>query len=248
MEHHILCEKNDVGKVVLLPGDPERCKLISSLLDEPHLIASNREFVTYTGKRNGATISCTSTGVGCPSASIATEELINVGAKYFIRVGTCGSLQEDLGIGELIIVTGAVRGDGTSKEYIPIEYPALASFRVVKALVESAEKLNINYHLGIVRTHDAFYTESPFAHENYKNKIKIWTESNVLAVENEAASIFVVSSLRKVYAGALLIPAGNLITGVEAKKEDIKDSIRNMIKVALGASGILSKKNQNEDF
>ncbi|RKX53589.1 MAG: uridine phosphorylase [Thermotoga sp.] len=241
MEHHILCKKNDIGKVVLLPGDPGRCKFIMDLMDESHLVSSNREFTTYTGKKDGVTVSCTSTGIGCPSASIAAEELINIGAKYLIRVGTCGSLQKDIGIGELIIVSGAVRGDGTSKEYVPIEYPAVASFEVVKALVEAAEAFNIKFHLGIVRTHDAFYIESPFAHGNYKERIKVWTDSNVLAVENESAAIFIVSSLRKVKAGALLVPAGNLITGIEASKEDVHTSIVNMIRVALKASKFLIK-------
>lgn len=240
LQPHIQGKEGDVGKVVLLPGDSQRCKLIANLLDNARLVASNREFVTYTGKKNGIIISCTSTGIGCPSASIAVEELINIGAKVFIRVGTCGALQENICPGDLIIVTAAVRGDGTSEEYVPIEFPAVADFEVVKVLIQAAKELNIPYKLGIIRTHDAFYVESPYAGGNYKERVKAWAERRVLAVENESATIFVISSLRGVKAGTILTSAGNLITGAKVSQRDIQDSIENMCRVSIKASEKIS--------
>jgi uridine phosphorylase len=240
LQPHIQCKEGDVGKVVLLPGDSQRCKLIANLLDNAQLVASNREFVTYTGENNGIIISCTSTGIGCPSTSIAVEELINIGAKVLIRVGTCGAFQKDIYSGDLIIVTAAVRGDGTSEEYVPIEFPAVADFEVVKVLIQAAKELNIPYKLGIIRTHDAFYVESPYARGNYKERVKAWAERRVLAVENESATIFVISSLRGVKAGTILTSAGNLVTGAKVSQRDIQDSIENMCRVSIKASEKIS--------
>lgn len=237
VQHHIKCKPGDIGKTVLLPGDPGRAKLIASYFEDARPIAENREFHTFTGRVDGVTVSTISTGVGAPSASITVEEAINIGARNLIRVGTCGALQEDIVPGELIIATAAVRGDGTTPEYIPLSYPAVADFTLLRALVDAAEELGIDYRLGIVRTHDAFYIESPFAHGDYRQRIKVWSDSKVLAVENEAAAIFVVSSLRGCAGAALLVPAGNLVTGREIKSPDeIEKGIDAMIRVALRAA------------
>ncbi|MCR4402997.1 MAG: nucleoside phosphorylase [Firmicutes bacterium] len=237
VQHHIRCKPGDIGRTVLLPGDPARAKVIAGYLEDARHVAANREFYTYTGRVDGVTVSTISTGVGAPSASIAVEEAINVGARNLIRVGTCGALQADIAPGQLIIATGAVRGEGTTPEYVPLSYPAVADFTLLRALVDAAEELGIDYRLGIVRTHDAFYIESPFAHGDYRHRIKVWSDSRVLAVENEASAVFVVSSLRGSAGAALLVPAGNLITGHEIKSpSEIENGIDAMIRVALRAA------------
>ena len=144
-QYHIGLKQGDIGEYVILPGDPKRCEKIAAYFDNAELIADRREFTTYTGYLNGVKVSVTSTGIGGPSAAIALEELVKVGGKYFIRVGTCGGM--DLGVksGDLVIATGAVRMEGTSKEYAPIEFPAVADYDIVTSLIQGAKKLNLPY-------------------------------------------------------------------------------------------------------
>ena len=125
-QYHIGLKEGDAGKYVILPGDPKRCVKIAQYLDDAKLVADRREFVTYTGYLDGEKVSVTSTGIGGPSASIAMEELVKVGAEVFIRVGTCGGMSLDVQGGDVVIATGAIRMEGTSKEYAPIEFPAVA--------------------------------------------------------------------------------------------------------------------------
>ena len=150
-QYHIGVGKGEVGRYVILPGDPKRCNLIASYFDNPVFIADSREYVTYTGELDGVKVSVTSTGIGGPSASIAMEELVQCGADTFIRVGTCGGMDIDVLGGDAVIATGAIRFEGTSKEYAPIEFPAVANLDVVNSLVNGAEKLNRRYHAGIVQ-------------------------------------------------------------------------------------------------
>ena len=232
----------DVGKTVLLPGDPGRVQFIASFFDNAKHVATNREYVTYTGEYKGVKISCTSTGIGCPSASIALEELANVGAQNFIRVGTCGALQPEIKPGDIIIATAAVRGDGTSTEYTPIEYPAVADHFVTSALVASAGVLGADFRLGVIRSHDAFYIESPFAHGDWSSRIKKWTEMGVLAVENESSALFVVANYRRVKAGTVLVAAGNLVSGSEAEDRKILEKpLKMAIKIACESATLLEK-------
>ena len=133
-EFHIQTTPEIVGKYVILPGDPGRCEKIAKYFDHAEKVAQNREFVTYTGELDGEKVSVCSTGIGGPSASIAMEELIHCGADTFIRVGTSGGMQPEICGGDLVIVTGAIRMEGTSREYAPIEYPAVAHYDVVEAL------------------------------------------------------------------------------------------------------------------
>ena len=149
-QYHIGVGKGEVGRYVILPGDPKRCKKIAAYLEEPQLIADSREFVTYTGFLDGEKVSVTSTGIGGPSAAIAMEELVACGADTFIRVGTCGGIDINVKSGDLVIGTGAIRMEGTSKEYAPIEYPAIADLEIINALVEAAENLGFPYHTGVV--------------------------------------------------------------------------------------------------
>ena len=188
-QYHIGLKQGDIGEYVILPGDPKRCEKIAAYFDNAELIADRREFTTYTGYLNGVKVSVTSTGIGGPSAAIALEELVKVGGKYFIRVGTCGGM--DLGVksGDLVIATGAVRMEGTSKEYAPIEFPAVADYDIVTSLIQGAKKLNLPYHVGIVECKDSFYGQHnpdlmPVSYE-LNHKWNAWLKLGCLASEME---------------------------------------------------------------
>ena len=156
LQYHLQIRKGDVGRYVILPGDPKRCKKIAAYFENPVLVADSREFVTYTGTLDGVKVSVTSTGIGGPSASIAMEELIQCGADTFIRVGTCGGMALDVEGGDIVVATGAIRAEGTSKEYAPIEFPAVADLTVTNALVQAAKNLGKKWHAGVVQCKDAF--------------------------------------------------------------------------------------------
>jgi len=155
--YHIDCAPGEVGRYVILPGDPGRCEKIAKHFDNPVKIASKREFTTYSGYLDGVKVSVTSTGIGGPSASIAIEELVELGCDTFIRVGTCGGMDPKVRGGDCVVVTGAVRHEGTSREYAPIEFPAVADFAVTTALVKAANLLGYTYHTGVVHNKDSFY-------------------------------------------------------------------------------------------
>ena len=146
-QYHIDMKAGDVGRYVILPGDPKRCKLIAKYFDDAVLVADNREYVTYTGFLEGEKVSVTSTGIGGASTSIAVEELHKIGADTFIRVGTCGGIELDVEAGDLVVATGAIRMEGTSKEYAPIEFPAVADFNIVNELTNACIETNIMLEL-----------------------------------------------------------------------------------------------------
>ncbi len=197
-QYHVGLGPGDVGRYVLLPGDPKRCAKIAKYFDNPRLVADSREFVTYTGTLNGVPVSVTSTGIGGPSASIALEELTNCGADTFIRVGTCGGMQEDVCGGDVVIATGAIRMEGTSREYAPIEYPAVPDFGVTNALVDAARDVGVTYHTGVVECKDSFYGQhQPEKHPvSYEllNKWEAWLRMGCIASEMESAALFVVAA------------------------------------------------------
>ena len=153
-QYHIGMSENDVGRYVLLPGDPARTDKIAQYFDNPQLVAFNREYKTWTGTLNGVKVSVMSTGMGGPSTAIGLEELYKIGADTFIRVGTCGGIDLDVKAGDLVIASGAIRKEGTSREYTPIEFPAVADFHLTSILVKSAQKLDYPYHVGIVECKD----------------------------------------------------------------------------------------------
>lgn len=139
-----------------MPGDPDRVPKIARLWDSAYEVSSHREYKIWTGTLGGTTVSACSTGIGSPAAAIAVEELSRIGADTFIRVGSCGSLVPDLDCGDLAISTAAVRLDGASKQYVGLEYPAVASLDVTSALIEAAEKLGKNYRVGYTVVHRQF--------------------------------------------------------------------------------------------
>ena len=229
-QYHIGLREGDIGEYVILPGDPKRCEKIAAYFDEPKLIADRREFVTYTGFLNGVKVSVTSTGIGGPSASIALEELVKVGGKYFIRVGTCGGISEEPKAGDLIIAMAAVRQEGTTLHYMPVEFPATADFQVTLALKEAAEELKAGYFTGIVQSKDSFYgqhePERMPVHTELLEKWQAWKQAGVLASEMETAALFVASSVLHVQCGAVYLMIWNQAGYKEFKTEDTDLAIR----------------------
>ena len=208
--YHIHCKPGDVGRYVLLPGDPGRTDLIASYFDDAKLVAHNREHKTWTGTLNGVAVSVTSTGMGCPSTAIALEELIKCGADTFIRVGTAGRVCDDAMDESLdgVINTAAVRDEGTTIHYIPVEYPAVADRHVVAALADAAKELGYNFAEGITQSKDAFYCQvepdSAPSEGRLKERWEAWRRGNVMTSEMESAALFVISSIRKCRASSIM--------------------------------------------
>lgn len=212
-QYHTQVGPDDIGKYVILPGDPKRCAKIASYLEHPVLVADSREYTTYTGTLDGVRVSVTSTGIGGPSAAIAIEELSKCGAHTFIRVGTCGGMQEDVCGGDLVIANGAIRMEGTSREYAPIEYPAVPDFSVTNALAASARKLQVRYHVGVVQCKDSFFGQHepevmPVGYE-LQNKWEAWLRMGALASEMESAALFIAGSFLRVRVGSVFLVIAN---------------------------------------
>lgn len=212
-QYHIQLKPGDVGRYVILPGDPKRCEKIAKYFDVAKLVADSREYVTYSGYLDGVKVSVTSTGIGGPSAAIAMEELVRCGADTFIRVGTCGGMQDNVKGGDIIIANGAIRMEGTSKEYAPIEYPAVSDFQVLNALVKAAKELRNPYHVGVVQCKDAFYGQhepetKPVSYE-LMNKWEAWLRCGCLGSEMESAALFIVGSYLRVRVGSTLLVVAN---------------------------------------
>lgn len=207
---HLHIKEGDVGRYVLLPGDPGRCEKIAKYFENPHFVAQNREYVTWTGTLSGEKVSVVSTGIGCPSASIAVEELVDVGADTFIRVGSSGSMQPYVHAGDVAIVTASIRDEGTTSQYLPMAYPAVADIDVICALREAAEKLGQRHHLGVSHSKDSFYgeverTRMPLANE-LAERWHAWVAGGAVCSEMESAALFILSSVyRKRAGGAMLV-------------------------------------------
>ena len=211
--YHIQVAPGEVGRYVILPGDPKRCAKIAKYFDDPVQIADSREYVTFTGTLDGVKVSVTSTGIGGPSASIAMEELVECGADTFIRIGTCGGIETSVKGGDVVIATGAVRMEGTSKEYAPIEYPAVASLDVINALVKSAKDMGAEFHTGVVQCKDAFYGQHrpeamPVSYE-LLNKWEAFKRMVCLASEMESAALFTVAQFLRVRCGSCFLVVAN---------------------------------------
>ncbi len=225
-QYHISCKPGDVAHYVLLPGDPERVPKISSLWEEAREIAFHREYRTHTGKYKGVPISVTSTGIGGPSTAIAVEELTAIGANTFIRVGSTGAIQPGMEIGDLIIAKAAVRLEGTSKQYVRVEYPASADLEVTLALIEAAETLGIPYHLGITASTDSFYLGQgrPGLRDYFpsfaRNIMDDLRQANVTNFEMEAATLYTLANIYGLRAGCVCSVFANRVTNEFGKKGD----------------------------
>lgn len=249
-EYHIGVKKGEVGRYVILPGDPGRCEQIASFLETPKLIASNREFITYSGTLLGEKVSVTSTGIGGPSAAIALEELCHCGADTFIRVGTCGGMDTKVKGGDLVIASGAIRMEGTSKEYAPLEFPALAHIDIVNALREGARKLGLRNHVGVVQCKDSFYgqhepTKMPVSYE-LLNKWEAYLRLGTLASEMESAALFVVGSYLRVRIGSVFLTIANQEREKKGLSNPQDHDTSKAIKTAIEALKILIGRDKQE--
>ena len=239
MQYHIHCKPGDVGRYVLLPGDPGRCEMIAEHFDGAALVARNREYTTFTGMLDGIPVSVTSTGIGCPSTAIAVEELGAIGADTFIRVGTSGAMQSFLRNGDLIIAQAAVRDEGTSAQYVPLSYPAVAHLDTVLALQRSAHTLGVRSYTGIVRSTDSLYGDlSPSTiplNALGGDAGRMWAEARVLASDMEASALFVVSSIRGHRAGTLLLVVNAVGEGPIQAPPEGGNVLDPLIRTAVGA-------------
>lgn len=252
-QYHIQVADGEVGRYVILPGDPKRCEKIAAHFEDPKLVADSREYVTYTGYLEGEKISVTSTGIGGPSAAIAMEELSRVGADTFIRVGTSGGMALEVKSGDVVIASGAVRMEGTSREYAPIEFPAVADVEVTQALIQAAKKLGQTYHVGVVQCKDSFYGQhspetKPVGYE-LLNKWDAWVKCGCLASEMESAALFVVGSWLKARVGTVLLTMANqerakkglpnpIVHDTEAPIQTAVEAIRSLIRQDRGKQEI----------
>ncbi len=248
--YHIDVAPGEVGKYVILPGDPKRCASIAKYFDDAKLIADKREYVTYTGYLDGEKVSVTSTGIGGPSASIAMEELVQAGADTFVRVGTCGGMEINVKGGDIIVATGAIRNEGTSREYAPIEFPAVPNLDVVNALVASAKEQGVTYHTGVVQCKDSFYGQhspetKPVSYE-LENKWEAWLRLGCLASEMESAALFTVASYLKVRCGSTFLAVGNQERAKKGLDNPQAHDTDMAVRVAVGAvRNLIARDRQN---
>jgi uridine phosphorylase len=247
-QYHTAVGPGDVGRYVILPGDPGRCAKIAAYFDNAEKIAVNREYVTYTGSLDGVKVSVMSTGIGGPSASIAVEELYKSGADTFIRIGTCGGMQEDVCGGDLVIANGAIRMEGTSREFAPIEYPAVPDFDVTCALAQAAREGGHRHHVGVVQCKDSFFGQHepevmPVSYE-LQNKWQAWLRMGCKASEMESAAIFTVGAYLRVRVGAVLFVMSNQEREKAGLTNVIEHDTDKAIRTAIEAIRILIKQDQ----
>lgn len=213
LQYHLNIRPGDVGRYVILPGDPKRCEKIAKYFEDARFVADSREFVTYTGYLDGEKVSVTSTGIGGPSAVIALEELVRCGADTFVRVGTCGGMDINVKGGDIVVATGAIRAGGTSREYAPIEFPAVPDIAVANALIESAKRQGYACHAGVVQCKDSFYgqhsPETKPVDYDLLNKWSAWLKLGCKASEMESAALFIAASSLGVRCGSCFLAVAN---------------------------------------
>ena len=250
-QYHIQVAKGEVGRYVLLPGDPKRCAKIAKYFDDPVLVADSREYVTYTGTVDGVKVSVTSTGIGGPSAAIALEELANCGADTFIRVGTCGGMQEEVLSGDLVIASGAIRMDGASREYAPMEYPAVSDYETLRALEQAAVNLGMRHHTGVVHCKDAFYGQhNPELLPQSGVLLQKWDaylKLGCLASEMESATLFIVGGYRKVRTGTVLLTMANQTRAKKGLPNPIVHDTDSAIRTAIEAVRVLIGRDRSAE-
>lgn len=250
IQYHTGVGPDDIGHYVILPGDPKRCAKIAKHFDDAKLVADSREYVTYTGTLEGVKVSVTSTGIGGPSASIAIEELSKCGAHTFIRVGTCGGMQEDVCGGDVIIANGAIRMEGTSREFAPIEYPAVPNIHVTNALMEAAEELGVPHHVGVVHCKDSFFGQHepqvmPVSYE-LENKWQAWLRMGCVASEMESAALFIAGSFLKVRVGSCFLVVANQERAKKGLPNDQVHDTEIAIKTGVEALRKMIKRDMNK--
>ena len=249
---HLLVEDGDVHDIAIVPGDPGRVDRIAEMCDEHEVVAQNREYKVVNATYDGTNLTICSTGIGCPSAAIAVEELAAVGVETFMRCGTTGALQEGIEIGDMIVATGAAKNEGTSKRYEAVEYPAVPDYDVLSALVDGAEvneeraaveaadgasgDAASRVHVGPIASDDAYYAET----DEY---VADWEAAGILSVEMEAATLFTLARRKGLQAGAICTVDGNLVEGTQKGATDddelpekAKDNVARAIQITLDAT------------
>ena len=244
-QFHIACAQGDIGRNCILPGDPGRVPAIAALFDDAKQIAYNREFNVWTGTLLGEKVTACSTGIGGPSASIAMEELHKCGADTFIRTGTCGGIDLNVQSGDVVVATGAIRYEHTSREYAPIEFPAVADFQVTNALVEATKKLGFPLHTGIVQCKDSFYGQhdpaaSPVYYE-LQQKWESWKRLGVKASEMESAALFVVAAALGCRCGSCFHVVWNQEREAAGLDQKMSEDTSSSVKVSVEALKLLSE-------
>ena len=207
-KYHVGLSRDDVGDYVLVPGDPFRTPLIAKHLEDAREVAFSREYRTFTGAVDGVKVSTMSSGMGGPSVAIGVEELHELGVHTLLRVGTCGALQPEVKMGDLVIASAAVRSEGTPDGYVPKEYPAVASLHVVNALVEAAEAAHVPYHVGLMRSVDALYSDllpDQMPRPDLRGELEMWTRAGIIGNDMETSTLLIVSRLRGMRAGTVCL-------------------------------------------
>ncbi len=226
-QYHIQMDEGDIAPYVLLPGDPGRVEVVARSWESARKVAENREYMTYTGVYKGMPISCTSTGIGSPSTAIAIEELARIGAKTFLRIGTCGTFQDYVHNGDIVIFDSAARYDGTSTSYAPIEYPAAAHYAVVNACIQAAQALKIPHHVGTTRSADSFYAKHPkpgssfnsYWQSGWQHYFEDMRRLNIVSSEMEAGVIFVLARVWGLRAGGMAVVLDNIFENMQSSDE-----------------------------
>ena len=236
-QYHIALAEGDVGRYVFLPGDPGRCEMIASYFDNPVKVAVHREYETWSGYLEGEKVAVTSTGIGGPSAAIAMEELVAIGADTFVRVGTSGSMQDNILPGDIAIVSAAIRDEGTSLHYLPLEFPAVADVQLTQALADAATALGKNVHVGVSQSKDSFYGQHapermPVA-QRLQERWKAWMGGGAICSEMEAASLYIVASVLRVRAGGLMMVMGHPDQSPMTPAEWEASKVENLLPVAI---------------
>ena len=236
-QYHIALAEGDVGRYVFLPGDPGRCELIASYFDDPQKVASHREYETWTGYLEGEKVSVTSTGIGGPSAAIALEELVAIGSDTFVRVGTSGSMQEHIKPGDIAIVSAAIRDEGTSLHYLPIEFPAVADVELTQALSDAARGMGKTVHVGVSQSKDSFYGQHspermPVA-SRLAERWTAWMGGGAICSEMEAASLYIVASVLRVRASGLMMVMGHPDQSPMSPEEWDASKVEHLLPVAI---------------
>lgn len=249
-QHHIQVAPGEVGRYVFLPGDPGRCKPIAEYFDDPHIVAKNREFETWSGYLDGELVSVTSTGIGCPSASIAMEELVKVGSDTFIRVGTSGSMQPDIAPGTLGIISGAIRDEGTSSHYLPIEFPAVADIEITRALAIGAKEIGRPYRIGISQSKDSFYGQHEPGRMPVANRLKdrwaAWVAGGAICSEMEAAALYIVAATLGVRAGGVMMILGHYDMAPMTPQEEAEGTLDNLLPASIAGLRALIAHDRKE--
>lgn len=249
-QYHIALSEEHSAKYAIIPGDPGRVEKIAAFLDNARQVGNNREYNSYLGYLNGEKVLVVSTGIGGPSCAICVEELAKIGVDTFIRVGTCGGMQPEVKPGDVVISTGAIRQDGTSREYMPIEFPAVADFHVTSALYKAAQDLGYDNHIGVVQAKDSFYgqhsPESMPTAPELLAKWDAWKRGGCLASEMEGATLFIVSAARGLRSGGVFHCVWNQEVSQSAMPKERTEDTSCAIKTAIEAIRILIKQDKEK--